>query len=63
MAELLLYLAIFFSPMGAKALSFPIGGVKMSMFRLLIILSLLLLVSRNLQKRRGLIVSKSGNIL
>jgi len=61
MAEILLYLAIFFSPMGAKALSFPIGGVKMSMFRLLIILSLLLLVGEKLQKRNKLLVAKSDN--
>ena len=62
MTELLLYLAIFFSPMGAKALSFPVGGVKMSMFRLLIILSLLLLIGGVHQDRRGPLIAKRGNL-
>lgn len=43
----LLFFAIFVSPMGAQAFSFPIGGMRMSLFRLLILLILLLFVIQN----------------
>lgn len=45
----LLYFAIFVSPLGAGVISFPIGGVQMSIFRMVIII----LLGRLLIKGRG----------
>ena len=61
MFDLLLYLAIFFAPMGAKALSFSIGGVKMSLFRLLIILSIMLLAANCLRTHKGVKIARPNN--
>lgn len=54
----LLYFAIFVSPLGAGVISFPIGSVQMSIFRLAIIISLGILI---LKKRGKITIFRKSN--